>query len=358
MLVGTYDIAIVGAGPAGATLARLLAHKYRVLLIDRRRLDAGGETASPRKACGGLIAPDAQKVLAQLGLGLPASVLVGPQLFAVRTIDLRQKLERYYQRFYINVDREKLDRWFTSLIPSEVDYRYGHGLAGFTEHEQGVTLTVRDGTREYTEQARVLVGADGANSLVRRSLFPTRQPRGYVAIQEWYESPHPLPYFTAVFDSRITDFYCWTIPKGEALLIGAAVKPGPQSEQCFRALLLGLKEYGFNLEHRIRREGAFMLRPRPGQAMGGKERVALVGEAGGWISPSSAEGMSYALRTAINLAASLDPGPEGFLKRYQALNGRLRLNLNLKTAKSPAMYNELLRSAVMRSGLESVHILD
>lgn len=62
-----YDIAIVGAGPAGATLARLIAKRYKVLLIDKRRLTA--EAADPwrQKCCGGLLAPDAQKILAQFG---------------------------------------------------------------------------------------------------------------------------------------------------------------------------------------------------------------------------------------------------------------------------------------------------
>ena len=38
-----YDIAIIGAGPAGATLARLLDKQYKVLLLDKRDLmEPGG----------------------------------------------------------------------------------------------------------------------------------------------------------------------------------------------------------------------------------------------------------------------------------------------------------------------------
>ncbi len=40
-----YDIAIIGAGPAGATLARLVAGRYRVLLVDKRQLD--GKASKP-----------------------------------------------------------------------------------------------------------------------------------------------------------------------------------------------------------------------------------------------------------------------------------------------------------------------
>ena len=119
-----YDIAIIGAGPSGATLARLIGNYYKVLLIDKRDL-LGRKTVTSEKCCGGLIAPDAQYMLGKLGLGIPKQVLVGPQLFDVRTIDIQNKIERYYQRHYINIDRGKLDSWLVSLIPSSVDIRCG-----------------------------------------------------------------------------------------------------------------------------------------------------------------------------------------------------------------------------------------
>ena len=49
----------------------------------------------------GASGPDAQMMLSKMGLGLPKSVLEDPQLFVVKSIDLRQGLERYYQRHYI-----------------------------------------------------------------------------------------------------------------------------------------------------------------------------------------------------------------------------------------------------------------
>ena len=58
-----FDLAVVGAGPAGATLARLLAGRYRVLLLDRRPLWDEGPARDCDKACGGLLAPDAQRML-------------------------------------------------------------------------------------------------------------------------------------------------------------------------------------------------------------------------------------------------------------------------------------------------------
>ena len=74
-----YDVAIVGAGPAGSTLARLIGRRYRVLLVDRHRLDAPFVPGTLGKPCGGLLAPAAQRELARQGLGVPADVISGPR---------------------------------------------------------------------------------------------------------------------------------------------------------------------------------------------------------------------------------------------------------------------------------------
>ena len=81
-----YDVAIVGAGPAGATLARLIGRRYRVLLVDKRRWEGDARTFASDKCCGGLLAPDAQRMLSSLGLGLPRDVLEDPQQLRDRAL--------------------------------------------------------------------------------------------------------------------------------------------------------------------------------------------------------------------------------------------------------------------------------
>ena len=88
-------------------------------MVEKRILE--GDFIKRSKCCGGLLAPDAQKMLAKLGLGIPQNVLTGPQMFSVKTIDFDNRIERFYQRHYINVDREKLDKWLISLIPDHVE---------------------------------------------------------------------------------------------------------------------------------------------------------------------------------------------------------------------------------------------
>ncbi len=154
-----YDIAIIGAGPAGATLARLLAKDYKVLLLERRQLIKPVEGCF-EKCCGGLIAPDAQQMLAKLGLGVPKEILVGPQLFTVRTIDIQNDIERYYQRHYINIDRERFDQWLVSLIPTAVDTRCGALFKGFFGRTGYCQVAFRHGGKSTREKPKYLVGAD------------------------------------------------------------------------------------------------------------------------------------------------------------------------------------------------------
>lgn len=111
-----YDVAIIGLGPAGATLARLLDKSLSVVAFDKKSEGAEGF----KKPCGGLLAPDAQKSLAKFNLTLPLEVMVNPQIFAVRTLDVNSKLTRHYQRFYMNLDRHKFDIWLKSLVPEHV----------------------------------------------------------------------------------------------------------------------------------------------------------------------------------------------------------------------------------------------
>ena len=324
-----YDVAIIGGGPAGATLARLIGDRYKVLLIEHRRLADASEPFSALKCCGGLLAPDAQMMLSKLGLGLPKSVLEDPQLFVVKSIDIPQGLERFYQRHYINMNRKKFDSWLLSLVPANVDIRTGCRLQSYATESDGFELTLTQGKKRLMEKAKIIVGADGAKSKVRaqfasRHLFPQK----YVALQEWVERKNDRPYFTSIFDSSITDYYCWTIPKGNYLLIGAALPYKQKTNEKFALLKTKLKNHGMHFGKTVFREGTLILRPmRQNQLFTGRRRIALLGEAAGWISPSSAEGLSYAFRSALILAEALQRTPDGFEKRYHQKTRQLRKNI-------------------------------
>ncbi|MHB9132809.1 MAG: FAD-dependent monooxygenase [Armatimonadota bacterium] len=341
-----FDVAIVGAGPAGAMLARLIGEQYRVLLVDRRPLDTPPVPGKPGKCCGGLLSENAQRALAKLKLTPPASIMTGDQPANVRMIDADNGVERTYPRPYINCHRELLDRWLVSLAPAAVDVRCGCAVREVQMDDDGATLHLSDHGRHFTERARLVVGADGAHSPIRRRLFPrAASPRQYLAVQEWYALDAPLPYHLAVFDRAVTDFYGWAVTKDGLLAVGAALAPRADATRHLARLLARLAEYGITPGKLLWREGALIQRPMHLRELcTGHDRVALIGEAAGWISPSSAEGFSYAFRSASAMADALSGGLEGAVSRYATLTHPLRRAIAREILKCAGMFTPWVRN--------------
>lgn len=356
--INMYDVVIVGGGPSGATLARLLNRDLRVLIIEKRDLGQDYNKGFT-KCCGGLLAPDAQKVLAQLGLGVPKEVLVGPQLFTVKTIDYDNIINRYYQRHYININREKFDRWLFSLIPAKVTRSHKSILKDIEEEDNGdlrVTYTCNGELKKV--KTHHLVGADGGFSKVRKHIDPHCSIKKYASIQEWYEVNEAMPYFTTIFDQRITDFYSWTIPKENMLIIGSAIPYRDHVNEKFNLLKEKLRKEGFPLTKCVKREGSFIIRPeRLNAIQTGKKNIFLIGEAAGFISPSSAEGFSYAMRSGAYLADVMNKDIQNCTpNQYRIKCRKLYQNIRIKNAKSIVMYQPLIRKMVMKAGILSMKV--
>jgi geranylgeranyl diphosphate/geranylgeranyl-bacteriochlorophyllide a reductase len=351
-----YDVCIVGAGPAGSTLARLMPPHLRVLLVDRRRLDHGYERGMRGKACGGLLAPAAQRELARQGLGVPTNIIAGPQLFAVRTIDAQAELVRHYQRFYLNVDREAFDRWLLSLIPDRFDTLLGFSVHAVDATQEQPLLRLRGPNGESASVcARLVVGADGAGSVIASSLGRGLERSGYTAIQGAFEGASADPYYGAFFDETLTDFYGWSIPKGDATYVGIALRHGRGAGQRFDDLVERLRKCGCSLGAPLLRQSAPLRRPsRPGHVVLGNDPVVLVGEAAGLISASSAEGISYALRSARILAGALEDGLSGAGSRYRMGMVPVVGDVIGKIWKSRVLYDTGARRLIMQSGVTAI----
>jgi len=348
-----YDVAIIGAGPAGATLARLLDSKYLVAVVDKKRSDGAGF----HKPCGGLLAPDAQKSLSRFGLTLPKEVLVDPQIFAVRTIDLKSRMIRHYQRFYVNLDRHKFDLWLKSLIPENVDVFDDSNCRRIEQDSDGYKITFNHEGKPRCIRSRYLVGADGANSIVRRFIYPKKRIRKYVAIQQWFTGVDINPFYSCIFDPANTDCYSWIISKDGYFIMGGAY-PGSGCRQRFETQKKQLENMGLILGKPDKTETCMVLRPsRFSDFCTGKNNAFLIGEAAGFISPSSLEGISSAIDSALALSQVLNASPTNPCAQYHSKTFRLRLKLYLKALKCPFMYYPPLRKMVMASGLNSINLI-
>ena len=349
-----YDIVIVGAGPAGSTLARLLPQDLKVLIIDKRNLNE--YPSKGNKACGGLISPDAQRMLAKFDIGLEKEILVSPQLFAVKVIDNDNNLERFYQRNYINIDREKFDRFLGMLIPNNVDQLYNVKFNNCTKLSNGYKFEYFEDNLLKSIETKVIVGADGGNSILRKSLFPNDTIKKYVSIQKWYLQEEPVNHYTAIFDREISDYYCWTISKDYMLLLGAAFDSNDKDHHAkFDKLEKLVESKGYDVSRPRVTEGSFILRPtKLRDIKSGKDDIYLIGEAAGLISPSSAEGFSYAMKSAVYLAKALENSNPR--KSYNRQLIKLKLNLLLKYMKLPAMYNKHFRKFILKTNLMTINV--
>lgn len=354
-----YDIVIVGAGPAGATLARLLPNNYRILIVDKKAIEEGIDHRT-MKCCGGLLSESAQKIMAQMGLNLPSEVLVEEQPFRLSVMDLHYPIGGIYQKHYYNMDRAKFEEWLISLIPEEVEKRGQTVVKDFHRCQNGVELVLRCRKRNYDQviRAAMVVAADGASSIFRNRLYPDLEYPKYVALQEWYENVDKIDHYAAIVDEEITDFYGWYIPKGDAVILGAAFDldktPGTPNER-LKLLKEKMENRGMKFGERILREGCEIIRPTNNRVVTGNRRIALIGEAGGFISPSSSEGFSYAFRTAIMLSKAIrKKGLRNFADCYAKRAAALKRNIVLRNLKSAGMYHPITRRLVLKTGIGSI----
>jgi flavin-dependent dehydrogenase len=146
------------------------------------------------------------------------------------------------------------------------------------------------------------------------------------------------------------------IQKGEYIHLGSAVPSDEDAAARHEILTLKLKEMGIIEGNPIERNGSFIYRSKKNsQIIESKNNIYFIGEAAGLISPSSAEGISYALKSGRKLAEAFEKG-SNIDKAYSKSIRSLRFNLIYKRLKSIIMYNKFLRIIIMLSGIISIRV--
>ncbi len=348
-----YDIIIVGAGPGGSNLARMYKGSARILLLNGFPKDG--------KVCAGLLSPDAQDLFARYDLTLPSSLLSSPQLFRVRTCDLQTKLTRDYRRSYLNLDRRGLDEYLRSLAAARAEVLHAVCLKVRRE-ANGFSLLIRTEHGEKCLTCQTVVGADGASSVVRRDLFPSRRLPRYTAIQQWFEADGNDAFYSCVFDSSTSDSCSWIFFKDNALIFGGAF-PAKQCRSAFESQKEKLIEQGLlprSISKKlIKTEACSVAMPTsPFHIFEGRDGAYLLGEAAGLISPSSLEGISYAMRSGEALADAFsretEPSSAEVLFKYKRNLLPLRIKVGMRCIKRSILCNRFLRTIILRSGICSL----
>jgi geranylgeranyl reductase len=291
----TFDVAVVGGGPAGATAAHGLARMgLSVLLLDR---------AGRIKPCGGAIPPRLIR-----DFDIPDHLIVARVTSARIVSPSDRRVDMPIDGAFVGmVDREDFDEWLRERAAQagavrrrgsfERLERDGRGMAvlHYRPHPGAQTL--------MSVRARTVIGADGANSAVARAAVPNAGRTPFVfAYHEIIRSPEggDLPHFDArrcevhYRGSLSPDFYAWVFPHGPTTSVGVG---SAQKGFSLRGAVADLRRMAqLDTLGTVRREGA-PIPLRPLRRWDNGKDVLLAGDAAGVVAPASGEGIYYAMES-------------------------------------------------------------
>jgi geranylgeranyl reductase family protein len=314
------DVLIVGAGPAGSSLAASLAAAGRsVTLAEAVR--------HPRpKACAEYASPRIVEELDRLG---PAATAWRADAIAVRgmrvirgddAVDVRYADDRGPRPAW-GLDRTRFD----ALLAANAEENGARLLDrtsfdGAERADNGWSVTVRHNGTPREIRARWLIGADGARSRVAHRLGverDVRMPRRLGLVAHYESDPDLDDHGEMHIGPR---HYVGLAPlAGGRLNVGMALPAdgrGP-AEARFAEAIEALPAVAARLSGRRRLtpiRGASPIGHRVARAAG--PGWMLIGDAAGFVDPFTGEGIYRALRSARAATEALNAGDDGAAERY------------------------------------------
>ncbi len=333
-----WDVAVVGAGPAGAVCSMYLAKEgHKVLVIEKKRF--------PRsKACGDLLIADSISMLEQAGLS-DRIRRMGNEVLAIEVFS-PSRFNFEIRGSYLTLKRERLDAALIDHACAEgITFAQGCISDFKAAAAEGYAELYSSNSPERPIVARtVVLATGGAASLpYRNGLVSNREPTA-VAIRCYVRSRNRLNNVVVFYQRSILPGYSWIVPLGEdpsgswLYNVGCGmpyhlIKSRRQSLK--RAFNTFLSE--FSLARLLMDDGQ-VISPIQGAALRSglpctktvqKGNIIAVGETIGTTFPFTGEGIGMAMKSAKIAAEiihdALARGDTSRLNRYSSeLHSRIK----------------------------------
>jgi geranylgeranyl reductase family protein len=310
-----WDAIVVGAGPAGSTVAfRLASAGSSVLLLDRAEF--------PRdKPCGGGVTGRAVRLL-------PFSI--EPVVEDVVCVaELRLGFGRTFARggrspLVYMTQRRRLDHFLAGkAVEAGAEFRPGVRVAAIEVSGQGAEVSAC-GERF---RSRLVIGADGVNGVSARALSLGGNRTVGVAIEG--NAPHGVVDADRYRGRLVIELgtvpggYGWVFPKGDHVNVGVGGWGG-EAPNLREKLAEMCAAHGLRAQDLTDVRGHRLPLREPGSPLG-RGRAAIVGDAAGLIDPVSGDGMfegflsaAYAAEAALDVLAGRAGGMESYSERLTA----------------------------------------
>jgi geranylgeranyl reductase family protein len=317
----TYDLIVIGAGPAGSAAARKAAQLgLKTLLLEKERIPR-------KKLCGGGITP---KVLKLLDFKLPDAIIESAPTSA--RLHVGHNCFRFHSSHPLvyMTSREKFDTLLAEkAAEAGAEVKDDTLVQNLAMHDSFVGVQTRQGSFE----TKIVIGCDGTGGPTARvtHLYERWAPNevayaiesevrvGEVAVRDFMG---PERYFDLYFGVSPAG-YGWVFPKDDHLTVGVGCRLSRLSDgqELFRDFLRNITELK---KFEVPNPQAHLI-PLGGAAhvMASGDRVLLAGDSAGFAEPLLGEGIYFAI-WAGQIAAEVAEDAcrrgrfdGGFLQKYE-----------------------------------------
>ena len=321
----TTEVAIIGAGPAGATASIQLAKdKIPHFIFDK--------AVFPRdKVCGDGLSPKTPFVLNKLDPKMVEEMAVDSKRFLPLDGGLGSSPDgaKLFAHFEVSSLGKEIPFAFTStrldfdqFMVEHIDANYATtcfaaNVTKIEKIEEGIEITYKQGDKNLVLFCKIIIGADGDRSIVKKTFAPSKMdPKHYVAgVRAYYKNVTDMTSkFEFHFLTKVMPGYFWIFPlaNGEANVgIGMLSTDVSKRKTNLRELLDEIIKTEPRLKDRFETaeiQGKILGWGLPlGSKLGviSGNRFILTGDAGSFIDPLSGEGIGNAIYTGMYAAQTV-----------------------------------------------------